>query len=95
MKKTTEKAEPDFRDVEALARRLCEANHGPGSWDAKHRKRVRYIGQAQLKIAPPPRGKAAWRAFWIAAARDLVGSARRMMRGKPREVQLDLFGGAR
>jgi hypothetical protein len=35
-----------FDDVERVARNICEAKHGPGSYDAPHRKRACYRAAA-------------------------------------------------
>lgn len=40
----------DFRQLESRARDLCEARHGPGSWEAKHRKRAFFRERAQRDI---------------------------------------------
>lgn len=41
----------DFPHLESQARALCESRHGPGSWDAKHRKRAHYRERAAQQIA--------------------------------------------
>lgn len=40
----------DFRDIDRLARQICEARNGPGSWDTPHRRRADYRAEAQRVI---------------------------------------------
>lgn len=40
----------DFHHLESRAKTLCESRHGPGIWEAKHRKRAFFRERAQREI---------------------------------------------
>lgn len=40
----------EFESVERIAKRICEDRHGAGSWDARHRRRADYRGEAMRQI---------------------------------------------